>query len=117
MTLPDGATFTDVSAPFLPSDASTMASQGALKLPDLGPGRTDQLALEGFFAPTGAVQGGILASVDPRPLARRWRSWPTRATSGWTRACRSRCTRSTRPRSTAGALKRVGAANLAAGQS
>jgi cytochrome c biogenesis protein len=45
-----------------------MASQGVLKVPDLGAGATDQLAIEGFFAPTGALQGGILVSVDPRPL-------------------------------------------------
>jgi cytochrome c biogenesis protein len=69
VALPDGTEFTDVSAPFLPSDQATMASQGALKLPDLGAGSTDQLALEGFFAPTGLVQGGILTSVDPRPLS------------------------------------------------
>jgi cytochrome c biogenesis protein len=69
VTLPDGTVFEDVSAPFLPSDQSTMASQGALKLPDLGAGTDDQLALEGFFAPTGVVQGGILTSIDPRPLA------------------------------------------------
>jgi cytochrome c biogenesis protein len=69
VTLPDGTEFTDVSAPFLPSDQSTMASQGALKLPDLGAESEDQLALEGFFAPTGVVQGGILTSVDPRPLS------------------------------------------------
>ncbi|MCV2490423.1 cytochrome c biogenesis protein ResB [Geodermatophilus sp. YIM 151500] len=71
VTLPDGTEFTDVSAPFLPSDQTTMASQGALKLPDLGPGRDGQLALEGFFAPTGLVQGGVLTSIDPRPLAPR----------------------------------------------
>jgi cytochrome c biogenesis protein len=69
VTLPDGTAFTDVSVPFLPADQSTMASQGALKLPDLGAGRDDQLALEGFFAPTGLLQGGVLTSVDPRPLA------------------------------------------------
>ena len=46
-----------------------MASQGALKLPDVGAGSDDQLALEGFFAPTGVVQGGVLTSTDPRPLA------------------------------------------------
>jgi cytochrome c biogenesis protein len=55
--------------PFLPADQATMASQGALKVPDLGADGDDQLALEGFFAPTGLVQGGILTSVDPRPLA------------------------------------------------
>jgi cytochrome c biogenesis protein len=69
VTLPDGTTFTDVAAPFLPSDRSTMASQGALKLPDLGKDTKDQLAIEGFFAPTGVVQNGILTSADPRPLA------------------------------------------------
>jgi cytochrome c biogenesis protein len=69
VTLPDGTAFTDVAVPFLPADQATMASQGALKLPDLGAGSEDQLALEGFFAPTGVVQGGVLTSVDPRPLA------------------------------------------------
>ncbi|WP_232807107.1 cytochrome c biogenesis protein ResB [Geodermatophilus chilensis] len=68
VTLPDGTAFTDVSAPFLPSDQTTMASEGALKLPDLGAGVEDQLALEGFFAPTGLMQGGVLTSIDPRPL-------------------------------------------------
>ncbi len=69
VTLPDGTTFDDVSAPFLPTEQRTMASEGALKLPDLGAGAEDQLALQGFFAPTGLVQGGILTSIDPRPLA------------------------------------------------
>jgi cytochrome c biogenesis protein len=68
VTLPDGRAFTDVSAPFLPADTATMASEGALKLPDLGAGATDQLALQGFFAPTGVMQGGVLTSADPRPL-------------------------------------------------
>ncbi|HEX2074571.1 MAG TPA: cytochrome c biogenesis protein ResB [Geodermatophilus sp.] len=69
VTLPDGTAFTDVSAPFLPTDEATLASEGALKLPDLGAEAEDQLAIAGFFAPTGLVQGGILTSVDPRPLA------------------------------------------------
>jgi cytochrome c biogenesis protein len=68
VTLPDGTEFTDLSVPFLPADQTTMASEGALKLPDLRAGHDEQLALEGFFAPTGVVQGGILTSVDPRPL-------------------------------------------------
>ncbi|MGY1681747.1 cytochrome c biogenesis protein ResB [Geodermatophilus sp. SYSU D01176] len=68
VTLPDGTAFTDVSAPFLPSDQATMSSEGALKLPDLGASVEDQLALEGFFAPTGLMQGGVLTSIDPRPL-------------------------------------------------
>ncbi|MDT0274864.1 cytochrome c biogenesis protein ResB [Blastococcus goldschmidtiae] len=68
VTLPDGTAFTDISVPFLPSDPSTMASEGALKLPDVGGDSRGQLALEGFFAPTGLVQGGVLTSIDPRPL-------------------------------------------------
>jgi cytochrome c biogenesis protein len=68
VTRPDGRTFDDVSAPFLPTDQRMMGSEGALKLPDLGAGSDDQLALRGFFAPTGLVQGGILTSIDPRPL-------------------------------------------------
>jgi cytochrome c biogenesis protein len=66
VTLPDGQVFENISVPFLPSDPLTMASEGALKLPDVGGGT--QLALEGFFAPTGLVQGGVLTSIDPRPL-------------------------------------------------
>ncbi|WP_324274499.1 cytochrome c biogenesis protein ResB [Blastococcus brunescens] len=69
VTRPDGTSLDDVSVPFLPSDQATMASQGALKVPDLGADGEDQLAVEGFFAPTGLVQGGVLTSVDPRPLA------------------------------------------------
>jgi cytochrome c biogenesis protein len=69
VALPDGRVFEGVSAPFLPADQTTMASEGALKLPDLGAGVEDQLAIEGFFAPTGVLQGGILTSIDPRPLA------------------------------------------------
>ncbi|RBY91546.1 cytochrome c biogenesis protein ResB [Blastococcus sp. TBT05-19] len=69
VTLPDGTAFTDVATPFLPTDQRTLASEGALKLPDLGAGQDDQLAIEGFFAPTGLLQGGVLTSVDPRPLA------------------------------------------------
>jgi cytochrome c biogenesis protein len=69
VTRPDGTAITDVSVPFLPTDQSTMASEGALKLPDIGGESDDQLALEGFFAPTGLVQHKVLTSVDPRPLA------------------------------------------------
>jgi cytochrome c biogenesis protein len=69
VTRPDGTSLDDVSVPFLPSDQGTMASQGALKVPDLQADGADQLAVEGFFAPTGLVQGGVLTSVDPRPLA------------------------------------------------
>lgn len=68
VTRPDGTAYTDLSVPFLPADQTTLASEGALKLPDFGAESDQQLALEGFFAPTGVVQGGILTSVDPRPL-------------------------------------------------
>ncbi|MGY2064741.1 cytochrome c biogenesis protein ResB [Blastococcus sp. SYSU DS0619] len=68
VTVPDGTTFEDLTVPFLPTDQQMMSSEGALKLPDI-PGQEEQLALKGFFAPTGLVQGGILTSVDPRPLA------------------------------------------------
>ncbi|CCG05273.1 cytochrome c biogenesis protein ResB [Blastococcus saxobsidens] len=68
VTVPDGTTFSDLTVPFLPSDPQTLASQGALKLPDI-PGQDEQLAIEGFLAPTGLLQGGVLTSVDPRPLA------------------------------------------------
>ena len=67
VTFPNGESFTDISAPFLPSDLRTLGSQGALKLPDV-PGTDTQLALEGFFAPTGSVDSGVLTSIDPRPL-------------------------------------------------
>ena len=69
VTLPDGtAVHRRVGAvPAAPTRPRSPA-EGALKLPDVGTGSDDQLALEGFFAPTGVVQGGILTSVDPRPL-------------------------------------------------
>ena len=68
VTGPDGRTYDDLSVPFLPTNQQTMASEGALKLPDIGTAGNDQLALEGFFAPTGVVQNKILTSIDPRPL-------------------------------------------------
>ncbi|RBY82316.1 cytochrome c biogenesis protein ResB [Blastococcus sp. TF02A-26] len=68
VTTPTGQTFTDVPAPFLPTNQSTMASEGAAKFPDLGADADSQLAIQGFFAPTGVVRDGILTSIDPRPL-------------------------------------------------
>ena len=68
VTLPTGTAFTDVCVPFLPTETATMSSQGALKIPDTGAGTDQQLALAGFFAPTGVVQGGVLTSIDPRAL-------------------------------------------------
>ena len=67
VTFPNGESFTDISAPFLPTETTTMSSEGALKLPDV-PGTDEQLALQGLFAPTGSVSGGVLTSTDPRPL-------------------------------------------------
>jgi cytochrome c biogenesis protein len=68
VTTPDGTTYDDLSVPFLPTNTATMASEGALKLPDVGTASDDQLALEGFFAPTGVTQDKVLTSIDPRPL-------------------------------------------------
>ncbi|SDG07639.1 cytochrome c biogenesis protein [Blastococcus aurantiacus] len=68
VTLADGTIFEQLAAPFLPRDSTTFASEGVVKLPDLGDGSGDGVALEGFFAPTGLVQGGVLTSVDARPL-------------------------------------------------
>ncbi|WP_249933383.1 cytochrome c biogenesis protein ResB [Blastococcus sp. CCUG 61487] len=68
VTLPDGTAYEDITVPFLPSNLQTMASEGALKLPDVGAASDEQLALEGFFAPTGLVRDGVLTSIDPRPL-------------------------------------------------
>ena len=68
MTLPDGRTFSELSAAFLPQDLGTLGSQGVVKLPDLGDGSGDGVALQGFFAPTGVIRKGVLTSVDARPL-------------------------------------------------
>ncbi|CAN5349901.1 cytochrome c biogenesis protein ResB [soil metagenome] len=70
VTYPDGSLLEDVSAPFLPEDPGTLASSGAVKLPDRpNPGPDDdQLAIEGFFVPTAAADdAAILTSIDPRP--------------------------------------------------
>ena len=68
VTLPNGQVFEQLSAPFLPRDSTTFASEGVVKVPDVGDGSGDGFALEGFFAPTGLIQGGVLTSVDARPL-------------------------------------------------
>jgi cytochrome c biogenesis protein len=117
VTTKGGTRFTDVSAPFLPSDTSTFASQGTLKLPDLGPGRTDQLALEGFFAPTGVVSGGILTSVDPRPLAPQVAVVAYEGYLGLDSGIPQSVYTVDQTQIDRGELKRVGAANLRAGQS
>lgn len=116
VTTPEGTAFTDVSAPFLPTDQATMGSEGALKLPDLGAEAESQLAIQGFFAPTGVVRDGILASVDPRPLEPRVAIVAYQGYLGLD---------SGRPQSVyaidqeqidRGALQRVGSGNLAIGE-
>ena len=67
VTLPGGQVFEQLSAPFLPRDTTTLASEGVVKVPDLGDGSGDGFALQGFFAPTGLIRGGVLTSVDARP--------------------------------------------------
>jgi cytochrome c biogenesis protein len=116
VTMPDGTAFTDVAAPFLPSDQRTMSSEGALKLPDLGPGREDQLALEGFFAPTGVVQGGVLTSIDPRPLAPQVAIIAYRGYLGLDSGIPQSVYSLDPAQIDSGRLERVGAANLAVGE-
>jgi cytochrome c biogenesis protein len=115
--LKDGTTFTNVSAPFLPSDQSTMSSQGALKLPDLGPKAGKQLALEGFFAPTGSVQNNVLTSVDPRPLAPEVAIVAYEGYLGLDSGQPQSVYALDSSQIQSGALKRVGAANLTEGKS
>jgi cytochrome c biogenesis protein len=117
VTRPGGARFDDVSVPFLPSDQTTMASQGALKLPDFGRGTDDQLAIEGFFAPTGVVHAGVLTSVDPRPLAPQVAIVAYRGSLGLDSGAPQSVYSLDPTQIDVGALKRVGAANLAEGES
>jgi cytochrome c biogenesis protein len=117
VTLPDGTAFTDLSVPFLPSDTKTMSSQGALKLPDVGAGTDQQLAIEGFFAPTGVVQGGILTSVDPRPLSPQVAIVAYRGYLGLDSGLPQSVYSLDASQIDRGRLNRVGAANLTEGQS
>jgi cytochrome c biogenesis protein len=65
VTKPDGTGAKDISAPFLPQDASTLLSEGAVKLLDTV---KPQLALYGTFAPFGVVgPDGKLTSLSPQP--------------------------------------------------
>ncbi|MGY1602818.1 cytochrome c biogenesis protein ResB [Geodermatophilus sp. SYSU D00815] len=116
VTFPDGTSFEELSVPFLPSDQATMASQGALKLPDV-PGQDDQLALEGFFAPTGTVSGGILTSIDPRPLAPQVAIVVYRGYLGLDSGIPQSVYSLDASQIDRGRLSRVGEANLAAGES
>jgi cytochrome c biogenesis protein len=117
VTRPDGTQVSDVSVPFLPSNTATMASEGALKLPDVGGGDDDQLALEGFFAPTGVVQNKILTSVDPRPLAPQVAIFIYQGYLGLDSGVPQSVYSLDQDQIKRGQLKRVGAANLTEGES
>ncbi|MGY1740935.1 MULTISPECIES: cytochrome c biogenesis protein ResB [unclassified Blastococcus] len=116
VTTPTGQTFTDVSAPFLPSDQTTMASEGALKLPDLGVDAESQLAIQGFFAPTGVVQNGILTSADPRPLDPQVAVVAYQGYLGLDTGRPQSVYSISAEQIERGALERVGSANLAIGE-
>ena len=117
VTLPDGTSFTDLSAPFLPTDTATMSSEGAVKLPDLGAGTTDQLALQGLFAPTGVVQAGILTSIDPRPLDPQVALFVYRGYLGLDSGLPQSVYSLDQTQIDRGLLTKVGAANLKVGES
>ena len=71
-TMPDGSKHTD-TADFVPTDPSTLLSEGAFQ--ELGkPGADQDLGIEGLFAPTGVAQDGgpvvsnsIVTSSSPAP--------------------------------------------------
>jgi cytochrome c biogenesis protein len=117
VTMPDGTTFPGLASPFLPVDQGTMASEGALKLPDVGAGSDDQLAIEGFFAPTGLVQGGRLTSIDPQPLAPQVAIVVYRGYLGLDSGIPQSVYSLDAAQIDRGRLERVGAANLAVGES
>ena len=117
VTLPDGTELADLSAPFLPTDPSTMISEGVLKLLDLGADR-DQLALEGVFLPTAADMGsGLLTSVDPRPLDPAVAIVVYAGTVGLDSGIPQNVFTLDQDRIRRGQLERVGAANLRPGDS
>lgn len=120
ITYPDGSQFTDISAPFLPEDQTTLASAGVLKLPDRpggSPTSDDQLAIEGLFAPTAVDQGdGRLVSVDPRALNPGVAVLIYRGSLGLDSGAPQNVYRLDQRQIDRGALVRVAAANLLVGQ-
>ncbi len=117
LTLPDGTELTDLSVPFLPTDTATMLSEGVLKLPDLGVGR-DQLALQAVFLPTAQdVGGGLLTSVDPRPLDPAVAVVVYAGSVGLDSGIPQNVFTLDQDRIARGQLERVGSANLRPGQS
>jgi cytochrome c biogenesis protein len=117
VTSPDGTTYDDLSVPFLPTNQQTMASEGALKLPDIGTAGSDQLALEGFFAPTGVVQNKILTSIDPRPLDPQVAIFIYQGYLGLDSGVPQSVYSLDQKQIERGQLNKVGAANLKVGQS
>ncbi|MEJ7705356.1 MAG: cytochrome c biogenesis protein ResB [Geodermatophilaceae bacterium] len=120
VTYPDGERFTDLSAPFLPEEQSTLASAGALKLPDRpGTGAEDtQLAIEGLFVPTGASLGdNRLVSVDPRPLNPAVAIVVYEGSIGLDSGAAQNVFRLDQRQIDRGVLEKVGAGNLLVGQS
>ncbi|MCF6744987.1 cytochrome c biogenesis protein ResB [Blastococcus sp. KM273128] len=117
VTLPNGQVFEEISAPFLPRDSATFASEGVVKLPDLGDGSGDGFALEGFFAPTGLVQGGVLTSVDARPLNPQVAIIGYRGYLGLDSGTPQSVFTLDRRQIDVGALDRIGEANLSVGES
>ncbi|MCF6509803.1 cytochrome c biogenesis protein ResB [Blastococcus sp. MG754426] len=117
VTLPDGQVFEELSAPFLPRDSATFASEGVVKLPDLRDGSGDGFALEGFFAPTGLVQGGVLTSVDARPLNPQVAVIGYRGYLGLDSGAPQSVFSLDQRQIDVGALNRIGEANLGVGES
>ena len=117
VTLPDGRSFEQLSAPFLPQDSRTFGSQGVVKLADLGDGSGDGLAIEGFFAPTGVITDGVLTSVDARPLNPQVAVIAYRGYLGLDSGIPQSVYRLDQRQIDVGALSRIGAANLSVGES
>lgn len=66
VTMPDGSTRTD-TAVFVPTDASTLLSEGAFKFQGGPVGTNSDLGLSGFFAPTPVDEGGgVVGSGSPQ---------------------------------------------------
>jgi len=119
ITYPDGESFTDISAPFIPEEQSTLASTGAVKLPDRpGGAAEEQLAIEGFFVPTAADLGDSrLVSVDPRPLNPAVAIVVYQGSIGLDSGAPQNVFRLDQRQIDRGVLERVGAGNLLVGQS
>jgi cytochrome c biogenesis protein len=111
-TMPDGSKRTD-TADFVPTDPSTLLSEGAFQ--ELGKGSGQDLGIEGLFAPSGVAQSGgpinstsIVTSAGPQP------SNPVLAITIYTGDAGS-STHSVYSLDKTN-LKQVGAANLTVGQ-